>query len=427
MAADVPIVGHSKASCPMQPAVEPLLEVAQRVMAAATGVLIGCVLAACQTISGGADRVINTAVSPDGRTLAASTVGEKVILYDIAPLRMRSQLAPGRPYLETSSRDYFEATGNWTRSARLAFSPDGRLLVAATVQGHLVGWDVESGSVQFRTPREGVAADVVFHPDGRSFFVIGPGIHRFDADGGTPLGELRRPGGANASSAALSPDGKHFFAGLSSGEIAQYDAAAGALMRVMKGHVMPVTGVAVAPDGTSLASTAGRFDPKFWILRDDPPVARGLAELHAAKETSDQAREESREAVQGAAVILSLLSLAALAASPVGGAFFFPPVVPEDSLPQAATSASELCPTRIVYSPDGRYVAATALAIGHKAGPQLLLADILERKARIIPGIFGCSVAFSADSKFVITGGPDEPRLWYAETGQPVANPQRSD
>jgi hypothetical protein len=110
----------------------------QRMIAAAAAVLMCCILVGCQTVIGGADRVINTAVSPDGRTLAGSTVGEKVMLYDVAPLRMRSQLAPGRPYLQTSTKDYFEATGRWTRSARLDFCPDGRLLVAAAVEGHLL-------------------------------------------------------------------------------------------------------------------------------------------------------------------------------------------------------------------------------------------------------------------------------------------------
>lgn len=422
MAQEVQIVGRSKVSCQMQPAAEPLMKAAQRVTAAAMGVLIGCLLAGCQTISGGVDRVINTAVSPDGRTLAASTVGEKIILYDVAPLRMRTLLASGRPYLETSSREYFEATGEWTRSAPLAFSPDGRTLVAAGVDGHVVGWDVQAGSVRFRTRLDAVAKDVVFQPDGGTFFVIGPGIHRFGADTGARVGELKRPGAVSATSAAVSPDGRIFFAGLSSGEIAQYETEVETPIRVMKGHVMPVTGVAVSPDGSALASTAGRFDPKFWDLRDDPPVPRGLAELQAAKDASDQARDEYRKHAQGATVILSP---ALLFINP----FLIAAVLLEegDFPAQAATSASAYCPTRIAYSPNGRFVATTALAIGRKAGPQLILADVLERKVRIIPGIFGCSIAISADSKFVITGGPDEPRLWDAETGEPVVNPKRSD
>lgn len=397
------------------------MKAAQRKMGTVTAVLVAFVLAGCQTISSGVDRVMDIAASPDGRTLAGSTVGDKVLLYDAMPLRVRSQLAPGRPYLETSTRDYFEATGQWTRSARLAFSPDGRLLVAATVEGHVVGWDTQSGSVRFRTPREGVCADIVFHPDGRSFFVIGPKVQRFDADTGTPEGELKQPGAVRASSAAVSPDGKHLFAGLSSGEIAQYQTEAGTLVRVMKGHVMPVTGVAVAPDGSTLASTAGRFDPKFWNLREDAPVARDLFELQAAKEASDQARDEIRKRAQGATL---LLSPALLFINP----FLIGAVLLEegDFPAQAATSASAFCPTRIAYSPDGRYVATTALAIGRKGGPQLVLADVVEKRVEVIPGIFGCSLAFSADSRFVITGGPDAPQLRDAQTGQRLANAEPS-
>lgn len=132
------IAGTAWGGLANQPGVDSVMCMPQRMIATAAAVLMCCVLVGCQTVIGGVDRVINTAVSPHGGTLAGSTVGEKVMLYDVAPLRMCSQMAPGRPYLQTSTKDYFEATGQRTRSARLAFFPDGRLLVAAAVEGHLI-------------------------------------------------------------------------------------------------------------------------------------------------------------------------------------------------------------------------------------------------------------------------------------------------
>jgi WD40 repeat protein len=175
-----------------------------RLTAAASMVLIGCSLAACTSTPGRSralDRVMSTAVSSDGRTLAASTVLDEVALFDLSPLRFRALLTSQKVYAQ-----------EWYNSPPLAFSPDGRLLVGAGVAGHLIGWDVDSGTVRFRTPLAEPVVDIAFDPDGRSFLAVGPAINRFSAEDGSLLSQLKAPGTAAASAIAVSPDGRHVYA-----------------------------------------------------------------------------------------------------------------------------------------------------------------------------------------------------------------------
>ena len=407
-----------------------------RIAAAAAIALIGCALAGCAGTPGRAWplwRVMATACSADGQTLAASTVSDEVALFDIAPLRFRTMLAPGaEPAVEAPRARQPPGPGSY-RSPPLAFSPDGKLLVGAGIAGYVVGWDADSGRVRFRTPLAGEAADVAFHPDGRSFLVVGPAASRFSADNGSLLGELKPPDQARFSAVAVSADGKHVFAGLSTGEIAQYDAEAGSMVRLIKGHAVPVTGVAVAPDGSSFASTAGQFDPKLWNLGVDPPLPLRISELQSTGKSLYEAGDAVVEAAGGLLILHRLLlgTLAISMIAPPAGLAGLIPLAEAGAwasamanrpplLEQAAMAPGNYCGTRIAYSPDGRFVATTAEVPVVSGLFRLVLADVVRKNARVISAIEGCSVAFSSDSRFVITGGTGAPRIWNAETGQQV-------
>jgi hypothetical protein len=96
------------------------------------------------------------------------------------------------------------------------------------------------------------------------------------------------------------------------------------------------------------------------------------------------------------------------------------PPVGAPTVRQSAATESTLCRTRIAYSPDGRYLAATANLSMVTGELHLIVADVALKKARTIHGIMSCSVAFSADSRLFITGGLGAPQLWNAETGERV-------
>jgi WD40 repeat protein len=333
-----------------------------------------------------------------------------VALFDITPLHFRSLLTAEGVKAKPKEGDIF-------RAAPLAFSPDGTLLVTGGVAGHLVGWDIEVGTVRFRIPHEGRANDVVFFPDGGSFLVAGPSIQRFSASNGQLIAEFKPPGIATATALAMSSDGRVILAGLSTGNIAKYDAAAGNLLHVIKGHAVAVTGLAFAPDDSAFASNAGRFDPRVWNAKDGAPVPIRLKELEGIGESLDKSAQELQALtvlawVLGTAAGFHTVGAPTMGAPPIGAA--------GPTVDRAAVTPSHFCGPRVAYSPDGRFLATTA-HLGMLSGEfQLILVDLTQRKARLMAGNYGCSVAFSSDSKLVIRSGNGAPQIWDAETGERI-------
>ena len=77
----------------------------------------------------------------------------------------------------------------------------------------------------------------------------------------------------------------------------------------------------------------------------------------------------------------------------------------------------------VAYSPDGRFLAGTAhLSLLKPDGEfQIIIVDLTRTQGRVLYGTyFGCTVAFTRDSKFVVTGGFGAPEVWNAETGERV-------
>lgn len=371
----------------------------------ASSLLFGC------ASTPGRDRplypVMATAVSPDNNFIAVSTNYQEVAYFDTSPFRFRSLLTPEDVKTKPKSSGILH-------SPPLAFSPDGRLLIAADVRGRVVGWDVGSRSQKFSSIIEPGAVDIAVFPDGRAFITAGPEAAIWSIDTGSLIDKLELPTGTKATSVSVSPDGQAILVGLSSGDIAVYSSANRKLIRTWKGHQVSVTGLAFAPDGKTLASTAGLFDPHLWKIDSELRSVETAPNVDLKTNALLSARPSTQKVVAGVVGAPLLL-------------YYAGPVLIElliESMYEHKDFSSQVnskqCGPRVAFSPDGRYLAATAHVPMLSGDFQVFLTDLKSHKALTITGIYGCSVAFTKDSKLLITGGLGAPVLWDMETGQKV-------
>jgi WD40 repeat protein len=367
----------------------------------ASALLFGC------ASTPGRDRplcpVMATAVSPDSNFIAVSTDYQEVAYFDISPFRFRSLLTPEG--VKTKPK-----LSGIMHSPPLAFSPDGRFLIAADVGGRVVGWDVGSSSQKFSSIIEPGVVDISVFPDSRAFITAGPGAAIWSIDTGSLIDKLELPTGMKATSVSVSPDGQAILVGLSSGDIAVYSSANRKLIRAWEAHQVSVTGLAFAPDGKTLASTAGLFDPHLWKI--DSELRSAETAPNVDLKTTALQSSHSTQAVASLVWLLGTVRGFQIVGAPIMG-------VPPGSA-GLSTVNSKQCGPRIAFSPDGRYLAATAHLPMLSGDFQAFLADLKSHKTRTIAGIYGCSVAFTRDSKLLITGGLGAPVLWDVETGQKV-------
>jgi WD40 repeat protein len=205
--------------------------------------------------------VFEVAFSPDGRSLAAGTWDEKVVLWDT---ETRAQLRELRAH---------------TRPVRaLAFSPDGKCIASGSFDGTVKLWSPKCGSL-ITTLSSGYASvnDVAFSPDGKTVAAIG---QTSDSEG-RPVTiwdvathkETTRFGGSAVQplSLAFSRDGKLLATGGGefdkSGELRIWNPTTGR-ERANFPITLPVECVTFLPDGQSLGSCGWDDALSFWSIQN---------------------------------------------------------------------------------------------------------------------------------------------------------------
>jgi WD40 repeat protein len=197
-------------------------------------------------------RLIDGPFSPDGKTLAFGGTGNAVHLIHLEGQPPRQQTwKPGGPEASLAS---------------LAFSPDGKLLACAKVNGSILLWDVAAGAELRALPTSaGEVVRIAFSPDGTLLAAAGgEHLEAVPARGRAVVslwkvatGELlftsRTPGLETAWEVAFSPDGKTLAAGLASGDVHLFDVASGGQVATLSGHGGRVRWLGFHPDGRSLA------------------------------------------------------------------------------------------------------------------------------------------------------------------------------
>jgi WD40 repeat protein len=243
------------------------------------------------------------ALSPDGRTLVASTL-DSLRVWDASTGKLKGEIEGCRGLVASSAdgkvlacadrrairlldaeslREVRRFEEHHDEIKSLAFSADGRLLV--TGQSHSVGlWDVATGKPRNAPPgHRGSVLSLAFAPDGKTL-VSGAGDGTalvWDLSTGTPRYTLAGHCFATIS-LAVSPDGKLLATGdglyVNSSVEAQvrlWRLDDGRLVQKFTGHLSGVASLAFSPDGRLLASGGGDARFRVW----DPATGKRLYQV----------------------------------------------------------------------------------------------------------------------------------------------------
>lgn len=285
---------------------------------------------------------IALAFAPDGKVLASRGGTDNIIrLYDVAAGRELRQIAmrKGRGSVNANRVELIVGMGGGSGGggAGLAFSPDGKLIVAPGPGGRRPGnallvFDVASGKELRKIELSQSITSMAFSPDGRTLatenadrtitlWEIASGKKRVAL--GNPASKQPRQTNATIVTAvfdndgadfgsnepagpiglAFSPDGRALAVRGADRSIRVWDVSAGKEVGRFKGHSGRIETVAFAPDGQTLASGASDTTLLIWDaasplkeLAKAQPVELPVTDLENA--WSDLAGDDAAKALR---------------------------------------------------------------------------------------------------------------------------------
>ena len=189
--------------------------------------------------------ITETSFSPDGRLLATASLDGVTWVWDTADGRKRLHLAHG---------DSVEA---------MAFSPDGHWLATAARDNSARIWSIATGRELFHLNQDSPAWHVAFSADGKTLAIIteNAGLRLLTLS--NVIEAFRVQHAASIESAQFSPDGRFIATASVDGEARIIDANNGKLLFRLE-HGSEVNHASFSADGKQLATAAADGTVRLW-------------------------------------------------------------------------------------------------------------------------------------------------------------------
>jgi WD40 repeat protein len=318
------------------------------------------------------------AYSPDGRILLALRPPNEAVVYDAATLEVRRAL---------KGSDEPVAAG----FGAVTFSSDGSTVAIAGLDDRLTIWRATDWmEIQRFAEPKGVTGAALF-PDGRRVAAVGPDNFPriWDIDSRTEIAWLKghtHP----AISVALSPDARTLATGSIDRTVRLWDVEKREQIALLEGHIAPVLALAFSPDGATLASTAAGYDVRLWRLDGERPAPVALFDLQA---------ELDRHRISQALLALAQLAAMVRNIQVTGGPGAADPFIDTGAIRQPAFN----CP--LAFSPDGKQLAIVHFRDEFNGSYHVEVYDAATRELVSKYDNAAHALAFSPDGKTLATSG----------------------